>query len=114
MANELEHNQRLQLLEMAARLAGVGHWRFDLSTGEITCPPETYRIHGFPESGAAPTYDELLALYVPESAALLAQLVERALKSGQGYDLEATICRPDGTIRHVAAKAECVLSADCE
>lgn len=36
MANELEHNQQLQLLEMAARLAGVGHWRFELSTGEIT------------------------------------------------------------------------------
>jgi PAS domain S-box-containing protein len=108
----MTHDAEKQLLEMAARLAGVGHWRFEVASGRITWSPETYRIHGLPQTENEPDYDHLLGLYLPESADLLSSLVERALATGQGYSLEASLRRPDGAIRYVAAKAECVLDAN--
>jgi PAS domain S-box-containing protein len=101
-----------RLLEMAGRLAGIGHWRFEVPSGRITWSEETYRIHGLLQTASEPDYARLLGLYSPESADLLARLVYRAIATGQGYELEATIRRPDGAIRFVAAKAECVLGAD--
>jgi PAS domain S-box-containing protein len=112
MTDERDKPEPIQLLEMAARLAGIGHWRFDVSSGRIHWSSETYRIHGLPEPEGEPTYQELLNLYAPESAELLASLVARALSTGQGYDLEATIKRPDGAVRHIAAKAECAFEPD--
>lgn len=102
----------IQLVEMAERLAGVGHWSFDVSTGRISWSAEVYRIHGLPQTGGEPDYNQLLRLYVPESADVLASLVDRALTTGEGYDFEAAIRRPDGAIRYVAAKADCVLGAN--
>lgn len=104
--------KQIHPVEMAERLTGVGHWSFDVSSGRIVWSAEVYRIHGLPQTGGEPDYNQLLRLYVPESADLLASLVDRALTTGEGYDFEAAVRRPDGVIRYVAAKAECVLDAN--
>ena len=78
----MTHDADKQLLEMAARLAGVGYWRFDVSSGRITWSAETFRIHGLPQTDREPDYDHLLSLYLPDSADLLSSLVERALATG--------------------------------
>lgn len=101
-----------QLLEMAARLAGLGHWHYHLPSGRIVWSDEIYRIHGFDQSQAAPDYGALMKLYEPECAARLSALVERAIATGGSYEFEGVIRRPDGAVRNVAAKAQCRLNAD--
>lgn len=102
---------RSQLLEMAARLAGVGHWHFHVDSGRIIWSAETYRIHGLAPDSGEPDYDALLKLYDPDSAARLDALVSHALLTGEGYEFQGSIKRPDGSTRYVAAKAECLLDA---
>lgn len=99
---------RLLLLEMAERMAGIGHWRFDLASGSIAWSDETFRIHGVPKVAGEPGYEELLQLYHPDDRNVLAGLVERAIATGEGYDLDARILRPDGELRYVSAKADCI------
>jgi signal transduction histidine kinase/CheY-like chemotaxis protein len=101
-----------QLLEMAAKLAGLGHWHYHLPSGRIVWSEETYRIHGIAQSEAEPDYAALLKLYEPECAARLSSLVERAIATGGSYEFEGVIRRPDGAVRNVAAKAQCRLEAD--
>jgi len=100
-----------QLLEMAARLAGVGHWQFHVPTGRVVWSPETYRIHGFEPDAFEPDYNGLLQLYEPETAKQLSALVSHAILTGEGYEFEGAIVRPDGSTRYVAAKAECLRDA---
>lgn len=112
MTSTPSHQTSIQLLELAQRLGGIGHWHFHVTSGKVTWSAETYRIHGLNPEDTEPGYEQLLKLYSPESATLLASLVERAVSTGVGYDIEATIRRPDGSLRYVSAKAECVLDAD--
>lgn len=108
----MDNDDQKRLLDMAGRLAGVGHFRFEVSSGRITWSEEIYRIHGLLQTASEPNYAQLLSRYSPESAALLDSLVSQAIATGEGYELEATIRRPDGANRFVATKAECVLGAD--
>lgn len=101
-----------QLLEMAAKLAGLGHWHYHLPSGRIVWSDETYRIHGIDRSQAEPDYSALMKLYEPECAARLSALVEQAIATGGSYKFEGVIRRPDGAVRNVAAKAQCRLDAD--
>ena len=107
-----DHEKQNHLLALTERIAGVGHWTFDIATGKITWSDEIYRIHGLPRTEAEPDYDGMLALYSPDDRVTLADLVARALATGEGYHFEGAITRPDGVRRHVVAKAECILNAD--
>ncbi len=100
-----------KLLEMAARLAGVGHWHFHVPSGRIVWSAETYRIHGLDPDAGEPDYEALLKLYDPDSGRQLSELVSRAIATGEGYEFKGTIVRPDGSTRYVAAKAECLRDA---
>jgi len=103
------HNE---LLELAARLASLGHWHYELASGRIFWSDEVYRIHGIDRSQSEPDYGALLKLYEPGCAARLSALVDRAIATGQGYEFEGLIRRPDGEVRSVAAKAQCRLGGD--
>jgi PAS domain S-box-containing protein len=100
-----------KLLEMAARLAGVGHWHFHVPSGRIVWSAETYRIHGLDPDSGEPDYEALLKLYDPDSGRQLSELVSHAIATGEGYEFRGTIVRPDGSTRYVAAKAECLRDA---
>jgi len=51
----------------------------------------------------APTYAEHPNIYAPESWDLLKESVERAMKTGETYELELKLIRPEGTTRWVNA-----------
>ncbi|ESQ77118.1 ATP-binding protein [Asticcacaulis sp. AC402] len=97
--------QAHRTLELVEDIANVGQWSFDLKTGCVGWSDQVFRIHGLPVADAAPDYAEVLALYHEDDARVLAELVDRAAKTGEGYALEARIRRPDGALRNVVAKA---------
>jgi PAS domain S-box-containing protein len=101
-------DERRRLLSLAERMTGLGQWRYDLASGEVSWSDETYRIHGLPSDGPPPSYLGVLALYHEDDRAELARLVERAATTGEGYELAARVRQPNGRVRNVLAKAECV------
>lgn len=82
---EAELNERL--LNMASAIAHIGGWTYDTAQGRVIWSDEVCRIHEVPP-GTAPTVEEALAYFAPESRARLQRLVEACLREGTSYDAE--------------------------
>lgn len=76
-----------QLLERTGRVAGVGGWEFDVRSGAISWSSETLRIHEVPPD-YRPTLDNALSFYLPEARETMTAAVQRAMESGEAWDLE--------------------------
>lgn len=95
-----------RLIGMAARAAGLGHWRLDLASGKIFWSDEVYRIHGVDASRFTPTLEVAKAVYEGEDRERLEALMARAAGEGEGFSFQMRIRRmSDGAPRIVRADA---------
>jgi PAS domain S-box-containing protein len=99
---EALRKSREQLRE-AHRLAHIGVWNWVAETDTVLWTEELYNIAGLDPMLPAPTYAEHPNIYAQESWDLLKEAVERAMKTGEPYQLELKLIRPDGTTRWVNA-----------
>lgn len=102
-----ERDRQRQFLLQAESLAGLGYWSLDLATNRTTWSPEVYRIHGLDPNSPSPDLEGAIAAYEPEDAAVLQHLVDRAMRTGEPFELQARIRRPHGEVRAVSAKGDC-------
>lgn len=94
-------------LREAQRVAALGSWSWDAEADVVTWSDEFYRIAGREPGSAAPNYyKDHPGLYTPESWDRLQPCVERAMRTGEGYDIELELVRPDGTTRWLTARGE--------
>jgi two-component system sensor histidine kinase/response regulator len=103
---------RGEQLRNAQRLARLGSWTRFARTGHILWSEEMYRIFGRDPRNSVVTYSELSLYYTPESFARLEEAVRNTVFSGQPFDLELDVVRPDGTRRTCVARGEGVFNAD--
>ncbi len=94
-----------QLLIHAQRMAGVGSWRWNATTGTIEWSDEVYRIFGLPP-GSAVGMDAYQRRLHPDDRADLQALIARALEKGEGYSVQHRVVWPDEQVRHVHSIAE--------
>ncbi|MBD2567700.1 PAS domain S-box protein [Anabaena lutea] len=104
------HKSEAMLLE-AQQLAHIGNWEYDVITGKITWSTELFQIMGRDQTLGEPTYEENLRLYHPEDAKRLHQAVERALSTGESYQLELRVIDTNGSFRHTEARGTAELNA---
>jgi PAS domain S-box-containing protein len=78
----------LRLLQESQAIAKVGGWEYDLASDTMTWTDEQHRIHETSPATYRPTLETALAFYRPESRALLRPVLDRALREGQGYELD--------------------------
>jgi len=90
-------------LRDAHRLAHIGIWNWNADTDTVIWTEELYRIAGLDSMAPAPTYTEQANLYAPESWNRLQKAVEKALETGEPYQLELELIRTDGITRIVNA-----------
>lgn len=90
-------------LQEAQRLAHVGNWELDVTTGTVTWSEELFRIFGLEPAATAPTIEESVALIHPEDWELWGTQVQRGVDFGIPFDFDLRILRPDGTLRHLNA-----------
>jgi PAS domain S-box-containing protein len=101
-ANEkLRESQRM--LNEAQKLAHIGVWNWEEVDDKVTWTDELYRIVGRDPKLMAPSYATQSTTYSPQSWKLLQAAVEKAIKTGEHYELELEMIRPDGEIRNVIA-----------
>ncbi len=100
---EAELAAALQKLKDAYRLAHIGTWDWVRENDTVTWSDELYNISGRDPSLPAPTYAEHPHVYTPSSWERLSSAVTRALTTGEPYNLELKLVRPDGSIRWVNA-----------
>ncbi len=110
-ALERELAARARRLDEAQRLAGVGSFEQDLTTGRDVWSSGLYRLLGLDEATTEPSYEAYLELVHPDDRAHVEQQNSATLP-GQPAEFEARIVRPDGEVRWLHARAEIVRGAD--
>ena len=86
-------------LKEAHHLAHIGTWDWIIKTDTVTWSEELCTIAGWDPSLPAPTYADLPRIYSPASWEQLSAAVTNALNTGEPYNLDLEMIRPDGTIR---------------
>ncbi|MFA9390394.1 MAG: PAS domain S-box protein, partial [Prolixibacteraceae bacterium] len=106
--NKRKHvEQALQIsqnsLYEAQKLAHIGVWDWDAKSDKVIWSEELYRISGLDPKLPAPSFSEQANIYTPESWQLLKTTVESTMQTGELYQLELDLIRPDGNLRNVNA-----------
>ncbi len=99
-----QETARLETLRLAEDMVGVGRWRYEVTTGEVTWSDEIYRIHALKPGAFAPTLEDVFRHYHADDQIEIQRLVERALKTGEGYTFKLRLVGTDGVERVVAAE----------
>jgi len=86
------------ILNETGRIAQIGGWRHDLVTGEAVWTKGLYDIVEM-ESGPPPGPGEHLDYYPPEDRAILAEAYQRAVDTGEPFDLELHFLTARGNLR---------------
>lgn len=87
-------------LAAVQRIAGLGSWDVDSSTGELRWSDNVFGILGLPDT-VEPDYDRFLRCVHPDDRGRLVQLHADVLESMGSSSLDHRIVWPDGSVRHV-------------
>lgn len=107
-ASEHQLEERERQLAEAGSLAHVGAWGWDIATGVVVWSDELFRIFGLEPRSIPVTYDDYRALLHPDDGSLVDEAVERALRTGEPYQVEHRVVRPDGTVVWVRGQGRVV------
>lgn len=94
---ERQLQRTAHMLAEAQRLAHMGSWELIAATDQVFWSEELFRIFGMNPAEPVPSYPEQARIFGPESWKRVSTAVERCLKTGQTYELEAEIVRADGS-----------------
>jgi PAS domain S-box-containing protein len=101
---------RHERLAEAQRVAGLGSFDMDVSTGAMWWSDHLYAIYGLDRDGFEPTLDAVMPLIHPEDRARVSEGYARVLDGvGEEQALDVRIRRPDGQIRELHARSRPVL-----
>lgn len=85
-----------RLLEETQAISKLGGWEYDITSQRLTWTDEVYRIHGMdPEDGVVEV-NSAMDHYSPEHQQIIKQAFQRAMETGEHYDLELDLIRKDG------------------
>ena len=93
-------------LAEAQRIADVGSWDTDFTSGQLSWSRQVYRIFGVTPEEFKPGYQALLQLVHHDDRDALAEAFGQARRSERSYSIEHRIVRPDGEVRTVLENAE--------
>ncbi len=90
-------------LQVAVEAAELGTFELDLATGQGTWDARVSAIVGLP-AAAARDFPAWLGLVHPDDRERVAAEQRRAVETGLGNLVEYRVVRPDGEVRHLAAR----------
>lgn len=96
---EAELRRREELLAEAQRIAHLGSWEWDVESDRVTWSDEMYRIYGFEPGSHEVDFGLYLQRVHPEDRDRVAGIVREALETGEAFEFEERIVRPDGEER---------------
>ena len=96
-----------QLLDMAERMSGLGHWRYWVSDGRVEWSEQVYVVHGVSSATFDPNIVNAVDFYHEDDRPALSSCLAQAIETGEGFEFDLRIRRADGDLRNVLCKAEC-------
>ena len=104
-AEEKLRRSEAQLAE-AQRIAGFGHFTWDIVADEVKVSEEVYRILGTTPEDYNSKFKDVISRIHPEDRQHFELSVNAALYEGQPYNVDFRVIRPNGDIRFVHEDAE--------
>jgi PAS domain S-box-containing protein len=93
------HRSEAYLAE-AQRLTRTGSWAFTVATRDmIHLSDQLYQIFGFDPEMGIPSFQTILQRIHPENRAAAAEILEKAIREGKGFELDYRIVLPQGIIK---------------
>ena len=93
-------------LEAAQRIAHVGWWERDFTSGHVNLSDEVCRIFGVQPVDLPQWHERWLKLIHPEDRPRAAEVAAAALRGDARYDVEYRVVRPDGAERIVHSQGD--------
>ena len=94
-------------LKMAQSIAHLGHWEWNLETGQFYWSEEMFHIFGYESKDISTTYDTFLQRVHPDDRESLEQNLKNAL-AGKNFESEYRICLPNNEVRVVHIKGDII------
>lgn len=91
----------------AQRIANLGSWEWNLSTGKWALSEQMYRLSGLP-FGAVPSLETMVATVHPDDRAFVRAALERDAAGEESAGGRARRVMPDGTIRYLRTRGQAV------
>ena len=99
--------RQARLAALGEEVAGVGYWRFEIASGEVTWSKQAYKIYGL-ELETTPSISLLVDLMPPEDRSIARLRFEAAIKQGKDWNRSVTrTVRPDGEMRYLEDHGVC-------
>lgn len=96
-------------LKMAQAIAHLGHWEYDMRSGQFICSDEMCRILGLDSKESIANQDILLRAAHPDDRERVSNHLN-GIMAGQGFDIEYRIILQNGEVRVVHGQGEAILS----
>ena len=116
MTNHIETVNTLKLseerLERAQRIAHIGHWEWNISTGDLVWSDEIYRIFGLDKETTEVTYKNFLKTIHMEDRENVADYVNWCVENKMPYAIIHRIICPSGEEKVVREKGEIYCDED--
>jgi PAS domain S-box-containing protein len=90
-----------EFLAEGQRLSHTGSWAWTVSSGHLLFSEETFRLLGFDPKQPAPDLETMMARVHGDDRAFVRSALEAAAREQKGYEFEARLELPDGTIKLV-------------
>ncbi len=100
------HNDTLNILKNAQRIASVGHWEWLPKENKLIWSDELHQILGTDPDNFEVTIDSFLELVYPDDRYILDQAMQRIIGGGDVEPYEHRCVLPDGSIKHVMERGE--------
>lgn len=98
--------RKARYLEKAHKLAHLGHWEYVVAEGCMYWSDEIFEIVGLGSLKRPPSAAERAALHTPESWMRLNDALERVVRSGEAFQEDVELIRPDGERRWLTIMGE--------
>jgi len=86
-------------LEEVQRISRIGSWTLDPATGEATWSSEMHSILGLDPNGPAIWLDSIATIFSTDSVREVREAVQRAVETGEPWNLDLEMVGPDGASR---------------
>jgi PAS domain S-box-containing protein len=96
-------------LAEAQRIARLGSWQWDLSSGSQSWSDETYRLLGVDRATVTPTFEALMSTVHREDRSMVDGAVHASLYNQAPFSIEHRICLPDGEVRVMHQRGEVIV-----
>lgn len=94
------------LLDRIQTISNTGYWRYDVSTGSVLWSDRVFEIHGLEPDPSGVNIDTAIAAYHPDDRQRVRDCISHSLETGEAFEFDLRILRPDGSIRYVVSRGE--------